>query len=140
MLRNAQVAAGGLLVFVAALSGACRTNDVAIPTVVTIAADPALAESALDVATDSLRPAGLAVEAIEDAYVAYALGNFVFDQDWSLETEQGVVLEAAFDGKNLKGIQYGPIRIVDQHQPVFAEPAEARQIVGRIWEASAALP
>ncbi|MCH8950220.1 MAG: CapA family protein, partial [Chloroflexi bacterium] len=73
------------------------------------------------------------------AFIAYALGNFVFDQDWSLETQQGVVLEAAFHGARLAGVQYVPIRIIDQHQPVFAEPAEAGQIMERIWTASAAL-
>ena len=26
-------------------------------------------------------------------FVAYALGNFVFDQAWSLETQQGALLE-----------------------------------------------
>jgi poly-gamma-glutamate synthesis protein (capsule biosynthesis protein) len=81
-----------------------------------------------------------AAEVIDDAFVAYALGNFVFDQDWSVETQQGVVLEAAFHGAQLKGIEYYPIRILDEHQPVFAGPEEARQILDRIWTASAALP
>ena len=80
-----------------------------------------------------------AAEVIDRTYVAYALGNFVFDQDWSVPTQQGVVLEAAFHGVELKGVRYYPIRIVDEHQPVFAEPAEAREILDRIWTASAAL-
>ena len=81
-----------------------------------------------------------AAEVIDGAFVAYALGNFVFDQDWSVETQQGVVLEAAFHGAQLKGTEYYPIRILDEHQPVFAGPEEARQILDRIWTASAALP
>ncbi len=80
-----------------------------------------------------------AAEVIDETFIAYALGNFVFDQDWSLETQQGVVLEAAFHGARLAGVQYVPIRIIDQHRPVFAEPAEAAQIMERIWNASAAL-
>jgi poly-gamma-glutamate synthesis protein (capsule biosynthesis protein) len=80
-----------------------------------------------------------AAELIDDAFVAYALGNFVFDQDWSVPTQQGAVLEAAFHGGQLRGVEYHPIRIVDQHQPVFAEPGEAREILDRIWTASAAL-
>ena len=56
-----------------------------------------------------------------------------------METEQGVVLEAAFHGARLVGVRYVPIHITDQHQPVFAEPAEAAQIMERIWAASAAL-
>lgn len=81
-----------------------------------------------------------AAEAFGDAFVAYALGNFVFDQDWSIPTQQGVVLEAAFHGAELKGVRLHPIRIVDQHQPTFASVAEAQEILGHIWAASAALP
>ena len=80
-----------------------------------------------------------AAEVIDSAFVAYALGNFVFDQDWSLETQQGVVLEAAFHGAQLKGIEYYPVHIWDEHQPRFADPAEAQQILDRIWNASALL-
>ena len=80
-----------------------------------------------------------AAEVIDETFVAYALGNFVFDQNWSPETQQGVVLDAAFHGARLVGVQYHPVRIIDWHQPVFAEPAEAAQIMERIWAASAAL-
>ena len=80
-----------------------------------------------------------AVELIDGVFVAYALGNFVFDQDWSVPTQQGVVLEAAFHGAELKGVRFHPIRIVDEHQPVFAEEPEAREILDHIWTASAAL-
>jgi poly-gamma-glutamate synthesis protein (capsule biosynthesis protein) len=77
-----------------------------------------------------------AAETIDETFVAYALGNFVFDQDWSLETQQGVVLEAAFQGSRLAGVRFVPVHIYDQHQPQFAEPAEGQQILDRIWEAS----
>ncbi len=78
-------------------------------------------------------------EMIGHSFVEYALGNFAFDQDWSLETQQGAVLEVAFQGKALKGIEYYPVHIWDQNQPDFAGPAEAQQILGRIWNASATL-
>jgi poly-gamma-glutamate synthesis protein (capsule biosynthesis protein) len=85
-----------------------------------------------------------AAEVLGDAFVAYGLGNFVFDQDWSLETQQGVVMELAFhpDGQGgapLRGIRYLPIHIWDEHQPRFADEPEASQIMDRIWDASAAL-
>jgi poly-gamma-glutamate synthesis protein (capsule biosynthesis protein) len=80
-----------------------------------------------------------AAETIGATFVAYALGNFVFDQDWSLETQQGVMFEAAFHGAELKGIDYHPVHIWDEHQPRFADPQEAQQILDRIWGASAAL-
>ena len=81
-----------------------------------------------------------AVDVLGDMYVAYALGNFVFDQDWSIATQQGVVLEAAFHGAELKGVRLHPLRINNQYQPVSADPAEASEILGRIWAASAVLP
>jgi poly-gamma-glutamate synthesis protein (capsule biosynthesis protein) len=81
-----------------------------------------------------------AVQTAPGKFVAYSLGNFVFDQDWSLETQQGLVLEAAFDGARLKGIELYPVHIYDEHQPDFADAEEAAQILERIWEASAQLP
>ncbi|OGO50517.1 MAG: hypothetical protein A2148_01080 [Chloroflexi bacterium RBG_16_68_14] len=80
-----------------------------------------------------------AAELIDGAFVAYALGNFVFDQDWSVPTMQGVVLEAAFHGPHLKGVRYHPIRVGADFQPAFAGAEEAREILERIWTASAAL-
>ena len=80
-----------------------------------------------------------AVQVTHDTFVTYALGNFVFDQSRSLETQQGAVLEAAFFGPQLRGIELYPVHIFDQNQPAFADPDEARQILDRIWEASARL-
>ena len=81
-----------------------------------------------------------AAQAAPGTFVTYALGNFVFDQDWSLETQQGAVLEAAFHGSQLKGVEIRPVHIYDEHQPRFAEPEEAQQILDRIWDASGRLP
>ncbi len=81
-----------------------------------------------------------AVEWRADGFVAYALGNFVFDQDWSTETQQGAVLEATYIGAKLVGVRLLPIRIVDMHQPVWAQPAEGRSILERMRAASEALP
>jgi poly-gamma-glutamate capsule biosynthesis protein CapA/YwtB (metallophosphatase superfamily) len=81
-----------------------------------------------------------AVEFPEGGFVSYALGNFVFDQDWSLETQQGVVLEAVFHGPRLVSVRFLPVHIYDQHQPRWAEPAEGESILGRMEGASAGLP
>ena len=78
-------------------------------------------------------------EQIGNTFVAYALGNFVFDQDWSLETQQGAVLEATFTGTRLTSTRYTPIHIYDVYQPRLADPAEAQQILDRIETASAKL-
>jgi poly-gamma-glutamate synthesis protein (capsule biosynthesis protein) len=78
-------------------------------------------------------------EQIGKTFVAYALGNFVFDQSWSLETQQGAVLQVTFTGTRLTSTKYIPIHIYDQYQPRLADPAESRQILDRIETASAAL-
>jgi poly-gamma-glutamate synthesis protein (capsule biosynthesis protein) len=66
------------------------------------------------------------------AVAAYALGNFVFDQEWSdgtLYTIQGVMLKATFVGADLQGIELIPIHIYDNLQPRLAPPDEAAQIL-----------
>ena len=75
-------------------------------------------------------------ERIGNMFVAYALGNFVFDQDWSLETQQGVLLDVTFTGTRITATRYIPIHIYDQYQPRLADPAEAQQILDRIEAAS----
>ena len=80
-----------------------------------------------------------ATEWRDGAFIAYALGNFVFDQDWSLETQQGAVLEASFVGAKLVGVRLIPVRIIDMFQPNWASPAESHQILERMRAASAAL-
>jgi len=81
-----------------------------------------------------------AVEFLKGGFVSYALGNFVFDQDWSLETQQGVVLEAVFHGTRLVSVRFLPVHIYDQHQPRWAEPSEGESILARMEEASRGLP
>ncbi len=78
-------------------------------------------------------------EQLGEAFVAYALGNFVFDQDWSLATQQGAMLEVTFTGDKLTAWRYLPIHIHDQYQPRLAEPGEAAAIIARIEAASRSL-
>ena len=78
-------------------------------------------------------------ERIGETFVAYALGNFVFDQDWSLETQQGAMLEVKFAGTRVTGTTYFPVHIYDQYQPRLAVGDEAAAILRRIEDASAAL-
>lgn len=82
-----------------------------------------------------------AVDAREDTLIAYALGNFVFDQDWSIETQQGAVLDVGFTPDRIIGWRLRPIFIYDEHRPEFLDPAgEGAPILERTWEASDRLP
>jgi poly-gamma-glutamate synthesis protein (capsule biosynthesis protein) len=78
-------------------------------------------------------------EQVGHTFVAYALGNFVFDQDWSLETQQGALLEVTFAGTRITATRYTPVRIAGQFQPRLAPPDEAAAVLRRIEDASAAL-
>ncbi len=81
----------------------------------------------------------VAIGGAEDApaqLVAYALGNFVFDQGpW--RNRQGMLLRATFHGAALAGYELLPIHIVSLYQPRWADPTEAAQILER---ANATIP
>ncbi|MEX2373577.1 MAG: CapA family protein, partial [Dehalococcoidia bacterium] len=83
-----------------------------------------------------------ATEWIGDAFVAYGLGNFVFDQDGFEERTQGAVLEAGFTRERLLGVRLRPTAIRERHRPEFVVPhsGESRAILGRIWDATDTLP
>ena len=89
-----------------------------------------------------------AVEHFDGALAAYSLGNFVFDQDWSVETTQGMVLELGFTLDRLIGYRIRPIVIRGDggeaywiYRPEFVDPAaEGRPILDRIWQAQDRLP
>jgi poly-gamma-glutamate synthesis protein (capsule biosynthesis protein) len=70
------------------------------------------------------------VEEFPNGLVAYALGNFVFDQE-SWRTRQGVVLEAEFRGAQWVSWRLRPVHIYDMHQPQWAVGAEAQEILQR---------
>ena len=74
-----------------------------------------------------------------DRYVAYSLGNFVFDQDWSVETQESMLLAATFEGKRLVDIELVPVRIGRDYQPARASAEEAAEILERVRAASDAL-
>jgi len=76
------------------------------------------------------------------AFVAYSLGNFIFDQDWSVETTQGAVLEVGFTRDRILGVRLRPTSILERHLVEWVRPAstEGRAILGRMWDATDALP
>ena len=71
--------------------------------------------------------------------VAYALGNFVFDQGPYIN-KQGVVFEATFEGARLAAWRLRPVHIYGLHQPKWTNETEAQEILDRVAEAGEALP
>ena len=81
-----------------------------------------------------------AAEVRGDAFIAYALGNFVFDQRWTPEHTQGYLLEATFWGKQLANVRLVPYQIADQYRPEFVTGATRAKILRDVFEAAKGLP
>jgi len=69
-------------------------------------------------------------EKYKDGYIIYSLGNLVFDQMWSEETQQGVVAKVDLVGDKMETIEFKPIHIYDYNQPDWADESEATAILG----------
>jgi poly-gamma-glutamate synthesis protein (capsule biosynthesis protein) len=52
--------------------------------------------------------------------IVYGLGNLVFDQMWSKETQQGVLVQTLWQKDKLKELEFLPIRILNYGQTSFA--------------------
>ena len=89
-----------------------------------------------------------AVEHFNDALVAYSFGNFIFDQNWSVPTTQGMLMELGFTRDRLIGYRIRPVVIRPHsralpwlYRPDFVDPAgEGRPILNRIWRSQDRLP
>jgi len=78
-----------------------------------------------------------AIEFYNNKFIFYSLGNFIFDQMWSTETRQGIILKLSFTFGRLTDTEILPIKIDDFSQPHFLEEKEEQEtILKRIFEAS----
>jgi Bacterial capsule synthesis protein PGA_cap len=81
-----------------------------------------------------------AMEVYKGKPIWYALGNFVFDQDWSEFTMEGITLELTFRGAELRQARMRPHIILDKAQPNFLDPAgDGRVVMGQVFDASRGL-
>ncbi len=80
--------------------------------------------------------------------IAYSLGNFIFDQSWSVPTTQSMVIEVGFTADRVIGFRLRPVVIrgtsdVNRrlYRPEFVDPAvEGAPIMERVWQAPDRLP
>ncbi len=89
------------------------------------------------------------VEFYQDKLITYAHGNFIFDQTWSIETQEGVVGEYTFyqprlasdeaGGVKLIDVRYKPLVIDKSYQPVWAEGERAAKILKQMQDSSLAI-
>ena len=68
--------------------------------------------------------------------VVHSLGNFVFDMDFSTQTQEGVLLELVFWGSELKGARFVPYVIGPDYAPRRAFGLRAEAILSAMWAAS----
>jgi len=59
------------------------------------------------------------IEEYKDGYIAYSLGNFVFDQFFSEETARGLILRALIEDGRIKDIKPIEIKISEFFQAEF---------------------
>ncbi len=82
-----------------------------------------------------------AMEVYKGKPIWYALGNFVFDQTWSIPTMEGITLELTFDGTRLVQARIRPHLILSRAQPNFLDPAagDGKAVMSQMFKASKGL-
>jgi len=63
-------------------------------------------------------------EVYQDKYIFYALGNFIFDQEWSQKTKEGFFIKATIQDKNVKSINMFPIEIRNYGEVFLTDKVE----------------
>ncbi|MBI5622108.1 CapA family protein [Candidatus Falkowbacteria bacterium] len=72
------------------------------------------------------------IEEYQGKWIFYSLGNFVFDQEWSQETKEGLALEVMWQNKQLQRLRLIPVIIENYSTPRLADEVEAERVLGRI--------
>jgi hypothetical protein len=80
-----------------------------------------------------------AMEVYKGKPIWYALGNFVFDQTWSEETEEGLILELTFRGSALVQARMHPTILLDSSQPNLLDAKSGKVVLDRVYEGAARL-
>lgn len=76
------------------------------------------------------------VEIYRGKFIAYAHGNYIFDQMWSYETRVGVIGKYTFYDDTLVGVEYTPTLIENYAQPVPLAGAERQAVLDGMRDAS----
>jgi poly-gamma-glutamate synthesis protein (capsule biosynthesis protein) len=74
-------------------------------------------------------------------FVISSHGNFLFGQDWSRQTQEGVVVELTFVGTRLAQSRLHPYIMLDQAQANLTDPAtDGAYVLDQVWSVSDLLP
>lgn len=73
------------------------------------------------------------------APILYSLGNFVFDQEWSIETKQGMFAEIVLRNKRPVRVRLAPVLIEDYNRPRILDVTEGLPVLQRVYDAADAI-
>lgn len=68
--------------------------------------------------------------------IFYAIGNFIYDQMFSVDTRQGYVLDLTFRGSEVIGFRTHGVEIEAFSQPRFMGPGEQAALMDRFWRST----
>lgn len=68
--------------------------------------------------------------------IFHGIGNFIYDQMFSVDTRQGYVLELTFRGREVVGFQTHGVEIEAFSQPRFMSPGEQAALMDRFWNST----
>jgi len=74
-------------------------------------------------------------EHYKHGFIAYSLGNFVFDQNWSTDTREGLILEADLGRLGVMDARLYPV-IIRESQPSMEETSWAQKLARDVVEYS----
>jgi poly-gamma-glutamate capsule biosynthesis protein CapA/YwtB (metallophosphatase superfamily) len=121
-------------------SGTEDSHDPAAFTGRSVKALRAAAESGADLVIGNQAHHVQAAEVHNGVFVAYALGNFVYDQVHTPEHTQGYLVEASLWQDRVAAVRLIPHQIEDYYRPEMATGDLRAKILGDVWGAAANLP
>lgn len=74
-----------------------------------------------------------AIESYKGKLIIYSMGNFVFDQDWSEATMEGMLLHLYWRAGQLVSVRFRPTKDHNRCAPAVMTPAEAVGDFARMW-------
>ena len=66
----------------------------------------------------------------------YGIGNFIYDQMFTVDTAQGHIVDLTFRGSEIVGFRLHPVMIEDFTQPRLLGPNERAAFMDRIWRSN----
>lgn len=73
------------------------------------------------------------IENYKGKYIAYSLGNFIFDQSFSKETMQGLLLKVLIENNKIKKVVPIEIEINEFFQPEIISESLTTNLLGAYW-------